>query len=159
MDAARRLSLTAGVTAVAVAAYNPLATVLVQRADPSTHPLPVPVFAALTVVTVLGGVWYLVRDRVQPRVPLLAAHPVAIQIPYGQGPAHVKDPFRGIIDLIESDDEGNLIIAELKPPAVFGEMNLLLDPEAIVTRPGTSTPPAMATMRTALCRRLARAAL
>ena len=31
----------------------------------------------------------------------LAAHPVAIQIPVGQGPAHVKDPFRGIIDLVE----------------------------------------------------------
>ena len=31
----------------------------------------------------------------------LAAHPVAIQIPIGQGPPHVKDPFRGIIDLIE----------------------------------------------------------
>jgi elongation factor G len=31
----------------------------------------------------------------------LAAHPVAIQIPFGQGPGHVKDPFRGIIDLID----------------------------------------------------------
>ncbi len=31
----------------------------------------------------------------------LAANPVAIQIPVGQGPPHVKDPFRGIIDLIE----------------------------------------------------------
>ena len=31
----------------------------------------------------------------------LAAHPVAMQIPVGQGPAHVKDPFRGIIDLVE----------------------------------------------------------
>ncbi|HTQ40599.1 MAG TPA: elongation factor G [Pirellulales bacterium] len=31
----------------------------------------------------------------------LAAHPVAIQIPVGQGPPHVKHPFRGIIDLIE----------------------------------------------------------
>jgi elongation factor G len=31
----------------------------------------------------------------------LAAHPVAIQIPIGQGPPHVKDPFLGIIDLIE----------------------------------------------------------
>ena len=31
----------------------------------------------------------------------LAAHPVAIQIPVGQGPPHVKEPFRGIIDLIE----------------------------------------------------------
>ncbi len=31
----------------------------------------------------------------------LAANPVAIQIPVGQGPPHVKDPFRGIIDLVE----------------------------------------------------------
>ncbi|HEY2826879.1 MAG TPA: GTP-binding protein, partial [Pirellulales bacterium] len=31
----------------------------------------------------------------------LAANPVAIQIPIGQGPPHVKEPFRGIIDLIE----------------------------------------------------------
>ena len=31
----------------------------------------------------------------------LAAHPVAIQIPVGQGPAHVANPFRGVIDLIE----------------------------------------------------------
>jgi elongation factor G len=31
----------------------------------------------------------------------LAANPVAIQIPLGEGPPHVKDPFRGIIDLVE----------------------------------------------------------
>src|SRR3954469_25249861 len=31
----------------------------------------------------------------------LAANPVAIQIPVGQGPPHVKEPFRGIIDLVE----------------------------------------------------------
>ena len=31
----------------------------------------------------------------------LDAHPVAIQIPVGQGPPHVPDPFRGIIDLVE----------------------------------------------------------
>jgi elongation factor G len=31
----------------------------------------------------------------------LAAHPVAIQIPVGQGPPHVANPFRGVIDLIE----------------------------------------------------------
>jgi elongation factor G len=31
----------------------------------------------------------------------LAAHPVAIQIPVGQGPPHVKEPFRGLIDLVE----------------------------------------------------------
>src|SRR6185295_10790857 len=31
----------------------------------------------------------------------LAARPVAIQIPVGQGPPHVKEPFRGLIDLVE----------------------------------------------------------
>lgn len=31
----------------------------------------------------------------------LAAHPIAIQIPVGQGPPHVANPFRGVIDLIE----------------------------------------------------------
>src|SRR6476661_5679893 len=31
----------------------------------------------------------------------LAAHPVAIQIPVGQGPPHVANPFRGVIDLID----------------------------------------------------------
>ncbi len=30
----------------------------------------------------------------------LAAHPVALQIPVGQGPAHVDNPFRGVIDLV-----------------------------------------------------------
>src|SRR4029078_11244969 len=31
----------------------------------------------------------------------LSAHPIAIQIPVGQGPPHVANPFRGVIDLIE----------------------------------------------------------
>jgi len=31
----------------------------------------------------------------------LAANPVAIQIPVGQGPQHVANPFRGVIDLVE----------------------------------------------------------
>jgi elongation factor G len=31
----------------------------------------------------------------------LNAHPIAIQIPVGQGPPHVDRPFRGVIDLIE----------------------------------------------------------
>jgi len=31
----------------------------------------------------------------------LNAHPIAIQIPVGQGPPHVDKPFRGVIDLIE----------------------------------------------------------
>ena len=30
----------------------------------------------------------------------LGARPVALQIPYGQGPPHVANPFRGVIDLI-----------------------------------------------------------
>lgn len=35
-----------------------------------------------------------IRDR-------LGADPIAIQIPVGMGPAHVADPFRGVIDLIK----------------------------------------------------------
>jgi elongation factor G len=31
----------------------------------------------------------------------LGAQPVAVNIPVGQGPSHVADPFRGVIDLIE----------------------------------------------------------
>ncbi len=31
----------------------------------------------------------------------LGAHPIAIQIPVGQGPQHVANPFRGVIDLID----------------------------------------------------------
>lgn len=31
----------------------------------------------------------------------LGAHPVAVQYPVGQGPAHVAHPFQGVIDLIE----------------------------------------------------------
>ena len=31
----------------------------------------------------------------------LRANPVAIQIPVGQGPPHVADPFRGVIDLVD----------------------------------------------------------
>jgi elongation factor G len=31
----------------------------------------------------------------------LGAHPLAIQIPAGEGPAHTSNPFRGVIDLIE----------------------------------------------------------
>ena len=31
----------------------------------------------------------------------LNAHPVALQIPVGAGPAHTSDPFRGVIDLVE----------------------------------------------------------
>lgn len=45
-----------------------------------------------------GADFYRVLEEIGPR---LNANPVAIQIPVGQGPAHTKDPFRGVIDLIE----------------------------------------------------------
>jgi elongation factor G len=52
-----------------------------------------------------------VFDEIKNR---LGAKPVAIQMPVGQGPAHVNDPFRGIIDLIKMrmavySDEGKTI--------------------------------------------------
>ncbi|MCC9600034.1 elongation factor G [Stieleria sp. JC731] len=33
--------------------------------------------------------------------PRLGGRPVAIELPVGQGPSHVNDPFRGVIDLVE----------------------------------------------------------
>ena len=36
-------------------------------------------------------------DQIRQR---LSANPVALQIPVGQGPSHVNDPFRGVIDLV-----------------------------------------------------------
>jgi elongation factor G len=56
-----------------------------------------------------------IKDRLQAR-------PVAIQIPVGLGPAHVADPFRGIIDLVSmkmltfpEGKEGRKIVAEDVP--------------------------------------------
>ncbi|XZE18246.1 elongation factor G [Pirellulaceae bacterium SH449] len=45
-----------------------------------------------------GADFYRVLEEIGPR---LAADPVAIQIPVGQGPAHTNEPFRGVIDLID----------------------------------------------------------
>ncbi len=45
-----------------------------------------------------GADFYRVLDEIGPR---LNANPVPIQIPVGTGPAHVKDPFTGVIDLVE----------------------------------------------------------
>ena len=39
-----------------------------------------------------------VLNDIEPR---LGGNPVAIELPVGQGPVHVSDPFRGVIDLIE----------------------------------------------------------
>ncbi len=47
----------------------------------------------------------------------LGAHPVALQIPLGQGPAHTNNPFRGVVDLVRmkvlafpEGKEGNKIV-------------------------------------------------
>ena len=77
MDVSRRLSLTAGITAIAVAAYNPVALALVNRADPATTRLGGPLIAALTVLTMLGGVWFIVRPRIEQRVGFLRRHATA----------------------------------------------------------------------------------
>lgn len=58
----------------------------------------------------------------------LGAHPIAIQIPVGQGPPHVRDPFRGVIDLIEMKmlafdeaSEGKTVVEQEIPPELFDD--------------------------------------
>ena len=80
MEVSRRLSVTAGLTAICIAAYNPIASYLITHADPTTRPMAPAIIAVLTVVTMLGGVWFLVRDRVQERVPFVGRHAVAIDV-------------------------------------------------------------------------------
>lgn len=65
----------------------------------------------------------------------LGANPVALQLPVGMGPAHVNDPFRGMIDLIKMrfqtfEDEGKKLVEkpipeELQDEADFARENLL----------------------------------
>lgn len=45
-----------------------------------------------------GADFETVFNDIEPR---LGGNPVAIEIPVGQGPAHVANPFRGVIDLVE----------------------------------------------------------
>ncbi|MCR9292921.1 MAG: elongation factor G [bacterium] len=66
-----------------------------------------------------GADFYRVLEEIGPR---LNANPVAIQIPVGMGPAHVADPFVGVVDLIEmhmvrfsADDDGRQTIVEDLP--------------------------------------------
>jgi elongation factor G len=61
----------------------------------------------------------------------LAARPVALQIPCGQGPPHVANPFRGVIDLIQmklltfpEGKEGRKIVSAEIPAAVADEAQL-----------------------------------
>ena len=80
MDIDRRLSVAAGVTAIAVACYNPVALLLTFRGDPSTDPMSVVVLVGLSVLVVLGGLWYLLRARVEQAVPLLDQHRTAVDV-------------------------------------------------------------------------------
>ena len=45
-----------------------------------------------------GADFEAVFNDIQPR---LGGRPVAVEIPVGQGPPHVSDPFRGVIDLVD----------------------------------------------------------
>ena len=45
-----------------------------------------------------GADFEAVFNDIEPR---LGGKPVAIELPVGQGPAHVANPFRGVIDLID----------------------------------------------------------
>ncbi len=78
MDVSRRLSLTAGITAIVVAAYNPVAQVLINDTDPTTKPPGLLLTVVLTLVTMLGGVWYIVRPSLEPRLPFLERHAIAV---------------------------------------------------------------------------------
>ncbi|HVT30697.1 MAG TPA: elongation factor G [Lacipirellulaceae bacterium] len=62
----------------------------------------------------------------------LGAHPVAIQIPVGQGPAHTANPFRGVIDLIamkmltfpEGKEGVKIVAREITDQDLLGEAQL-----------------------------------
>jgi len=62
----------------------------------------------------------------------LDAHPVALQIPVGQGPAHTARPFRGIIDLVkmtllmfpEGKEGTKIVAADISEPQLADEAQL-----------------------------------
>jgi len=62
----------------------------------------------------------------------LGGDPVVLRIPMGQGPAHVNDPFTGVIDLIEMqlmqfDEEGKRVIQSSIPEKFAVEAELARD--------------------------------
>jgi elongation factor G len=61
----------------------------------------------------------------------LGARPIALQIPVGQGPAHVAHPFRGVIDLVSNKlltfpegKEGREVVAQAVPEDLADEAGL-----------------------------------
>lgn len=72
-----------------------------------------------------GADFATVFNDIEPR---LGGRPVAIELPVGQGPPHVNDPFRGVIDLIEMkllqydpETEGKEIKKSEIPPELLDE--------------------------------------
>lgn len=72
-----------------------------------------------------GADFYRVLDEIGPR---LNAAPLALQIPIGMGPAHVANPFQGVIDLIEMkaitfshDDDGKTTTLGEIPPEMMDD--------------------------------------
>ena len=74
-----------------------------------------------------GADFYRVLEEIGPR---LNATPVAIQIPVGMGPPHVRDPFKGMIDLVEmqhlsfsNGDDGKVMTAGPIPDELLEDAN------------------------------------
>ncbi|QDV23042.1 elongation factor G [Aureliella helgolandensis] len=72
-----------------------------------------------------GADFYRVLDEIGPR---LNAQPVPVQIPVGMGPPHVKDPFRGVIDLVDmrllrfsAEDDGKQVADEPIPEELLDD--------------------------------------
>ena len=72
-----------------------------------------------------GADFYRVLEEIGPR---LNADPVAIQIPVGQGPSHSREPFQGIIDLIDlkmlrfnPEDQGKTVLVEEVPTELLDD--------------------------------------
>jgi elongation factor G len=72
-----------------------------------------------------GADFYRVLEEIGPR---LNAEPVAIQIPVGQGPSHSREPFRGIIDLVElkflqfnAEDQGKTVLVSDIPEELMDD--------------------------------------
>ena len=75
-----------------------------------------------------GANWEAVLTEIEQR---LAAKPIALQIPVGEGPQHVPNPFRGVIDLVKmkmltfpGGKEGREVVEEAIPEEMVDEAQL-----------------------------------